>query len=73
MHKVTRYLLRGCYYVTASLLVIAIFMLASIRTDTLSLGHTLMLVREICSTGAAILLVSVLGSAILHERLSSLS
>jgi hypothetical protein len=71
MHKVTLFLLRGCYFITAGFLLLSIFLLAFIQSDTQSLGHTLMLVREMCATGAVILLLSVIGSAALHDRLGN--
>jgi len=69
MHKVTYALLRGCFAVTTVFLAATVLMLVFMRTDTTSLGHTLMLAREMCSTGAVILLLSAVGSAALHERL----
>jgi hypothetical protein len=70
MHKVTYTLLRGCFAVTTVFLVATVLMLVFLKTDTTSLGHTLAMVREMCSTGSVILLLSVVGSAVLHERLS---
>ena len=69
MHKITKLLLKGCYIITATFLIAAIILLLTVQSDTLNLGHTLMLVREMCATGAVILLLSVVGSAALHDRL----
>lgn len=70
MHKVTYSLLKGCYVLTAIFLVSTVALLLFIKSDTTNLGHTLMLVREMCATGSIILLLSLIGSAALHERLS---
>jgi len=70
MHKATYALLKGCFTVTAAFLAATVLMLVFIKADTASLGHTLLLAKEMCSTGAVILLISAVGSAILHERLS---
>jgi hypothetical protein len=69
MHKVTYALLKGCFAITSVILILSVLMLVNIKSDTASIGHTLLLVREMCSTGAVVLLLSVVGSAVLHERL----
>lgn len=71
MHKVTILLLRGCYLIATGFLLLSILLLVSMPKDTLSLGHTLLTVREMCSTGAVVLLLSVIGSAALHDRFGS--
>lgn len=69
MHKVTYLLLRYSYAAAVVFLLMAILSLITIGSDISRVGHTLILVREMCSTGAVILIISLLGSAILQEKL----
>lgn len=70
MHKVTYGLLKGSYWLTVGFLLLAIFQLLGLSGVISQYGHTLMLVREMCATGAVVMIVAILGSAILHERLN---
>ncbi len=70
MHKITYLVLRNSYFIALAFLVLAIISLLNLGSGVTAVGHTLILVREMCATGAVVLIIALLGSAVLHEKLS---